>query len=191
MARWMIATAGLAMLAAWPAAAQQRPIVRPTRDLAVVYRVQAAGPNGQAETRNVDMYWTGQGTRLRLQTEGQPGFGLVDYAAGRMTMVMPPQKAYAVVTFDADHAPGLNIPPGAAVDRSGSDTVAGVACTEWTVRGPHGGGTACITNDGLVLRVRGAQPGQPPAMEAVSVAYGPQPASLFAVPEGLHQVTPQ
>ena len=190
MARWTLATAALAVLSALPAAAQDRPILRPTRDLAVVYRVQATGPNGQAETRTVRMYWTSQGTRLRLETEGQPGFGLVDYGAGRMTMVMLPQKAYAEVTFDADHAPGLNIPPGAAVDRSGTATVAGTACTEWTVRGPQGGGTACITSDGLVLRVSGAQPGEAPAMEAVSVAYGPQPASLFALPSGLHRIEP-
>jgi len=191
MARWTLATAGLAMLLASPAAGQDRPIMRPTRDLAVVYHVQAAGPNGAAETRTVHMYWSGKGTRLRLETDGQSGFGLVDYAAGRMTMVNLPQKAYAEVTFDADHAPGLNIPPGAQIDRSGSDTVAGLACSEWTVRGPQGGGTACITNDGLVLRVRGAQPGETAAMEAVSVAYGPQPASLFTLPGGLRQVAPQ
>lgn len=190
MAPWTLATAALAILAALPAAAQDRPILRPTRDLAVVYQVQAAGPNGEAETRTVHMYWTSQGTRLRLETDGQPGFGLVDYTAGRMTMVMLSQKAYAEATFDANHAPGLNIPPGAAIDRSGSDTVAGLACTEWTVKGPQGGGTACITNDGLVLRVRGPEPGQPAAMQAVSVAYGPQPASLFTLPPGLRQVAP-
>jgi hypothetical protein len=191
MVRWTLATAGLAMLVTLPAAGQDRPITRPTRDLAVVYHVQAAGPNGEPETRTVQMFWTGQGTRLRLQSDGQPGFGLVDYAAGRMTMVMPPQKAYAVMTFDADHARGLNIPTGAVINRSGSDTVAGVACTEWTVRGPKGGGTACITNDGLVLRVGSAQPGQPAAMLAVSVTYGPQPADLFTLPAGFHEVTPQ
>jgi Domain of unknown function (DUF4412) len=190
MVRWTLATAGLAMLVTLPAAGQERPIMRPTRDVAVVYHVQAAGPSGEPETRTVQMYWTGQGTRLRLQTDGQPGFGLVDYAAGRMTMVMLPQKAYAVVTFDADHAPGLNIPPGAVINRSGSDTVAGVACTEWTLQGPQGGGTACITKDGLMLRVRGAQPGEPAAMVAVSVAYGPQPAGLFTLPAGLHEVAP-
>jgi len=190
MARWTLATAALAALAALPAAAQNRPILRPTHDLAVVYRVQATGPNGQSETRMVRMFWTSQGTRLRLETDGQPGFGLVDYATGRMTMVMLPQKAYAEVTFDADHAPGLNIPTGAVIDRSGSATVAGTPCTEWTLRGPQGGGTACITNDGLVLRVSGPAPGQAPAMEAVSVAYGPQPASLFTLPSGLHQVAP-
>ncbi len=191
MARWMLAAAGLALLAALPAEGQQRPLLRPTRDLAAVYHVQATGPNGEAETRTVRMYWTGKGTRMRLETEGQPGFALVDFTAGRMMMVMLPQKAYAEATFDADHAPGLNIPPNAAIERGGSDTVAGIVCVDWTVRGPQGGGTACITDDGLLLRVRGAQPGQAAAMEAVSVTYGPQPASLFTLPEGLQKVSPQ
>ncbi len=195
MARFMLATArlatlGLALLAALPAAAQQRPVLRPTRDLAVVYRVQAAGPAGEAETRTVRMYWTGQGSRLRLEADGQPGFALVDYAAGRMQMVMPAQKAYAEVAFDRDHAPGLHIPANATVERGGNDSVAGVGCTIWAMRGPEGGGTACITDDGLLLRVRGSQPGQAAALEAVSVTYGPQPASLFALPGGLRQVAP-
>ncbi len=191
MARWTFATAGLAMLAALPAVGQERPLLRPSHDLAVVYRVQASGPNGEAETRTVRMYWTGQGTRMRLETEGQPGFALVDFTAGRMTMVMLPQKAYAEATFDADHAPGLNIPPDSTITRGGSDTVAGVACTEWQVSGPQGGGTACITSEGLLLRVRGGQPGQAAALEAVSVTYGPQPASLFTLPDGLQKVAPQ
>ena len=195
MARFVLATArlvtlALALLAALPAAGQQRPVLRPTRDLAVVYRVQATGPTGQPEARTVRMYWTGQGSRLRLEADGQPGFALVDFAAGRMRMVMPAQKAYAEVTFDRDHAPGLNIPANATVERGGSDTVAGVGCTVWTVRGPQGGGTACITDDGLLLRVSGSQPGQAAALEAVSVAYGPQPASLFTLPGGLRQIAP-
>jgi hypothetical protein len=77
------------------------------------------------------------------------------------------------------------------INRVGKDTVAGVVCTVWDVRGPRGGGTACITADGLLLRVQGSQPGEAPAMEAVSVAYGPQPADLFTLPAGLHQVAPQ
>jgi hypothetical protein len=191
MTRWTLAIAGLAILVAVPAAGQQRPLLRPTRDLAVAYRVQAAGPNGEVETRTVHMYWTGQGTRMRLETEGQPGFALVDFTAGRMTMVNLPDKAYAEVTFDADHAPGLNIPPDATIERGGSDTVAGVACTVWDVKGPQGGGTACITADGLLLRARSLQANEPPALLAMSVAYGPQPASLFVLPDGLHKVTPQ
>jgi len=191
MARWTLATAALATLVALPAAGQQRPILRPTRDLTAEYRVLAPGPNGEPQTRTIRMYWTGHGTRLRLETEGQPDYALVDYAAGRMTMVMLSQKAYAEVTFDADHAPGLNIPPGATLDRAGKDTIAGSTCTEWQMKGPQGGGTACITDDGLLLRIRGEQPGQAAPMEAVSVAYGAQPASLFAVPAGLRQVAPQ
>jgi hypothetical protein len=173
------------------AAAQERPLLRPSRDVEAAYRVQSAGSNGQAETRTVRMYWTGQGSRMRLETEGQPGFVLIDFDHQRATMVMLARKIYAEMKFDAEHAPGLHIPPGATVDRVGSDTVAGIACTEWQIKGSQGGGTACITNDGLLLRVRGSQPGEPVALEAVSVTYAPQPASLFTLPDGLRQVAPQ
>jgi hypothetical protein len=190
MSHWTPAIAGLAILLASPAVGQDRPLLRPTHDVAAVYRVQAAGPNGAPETRTMHMYWAGGGARLRMETEGEPGFAVVDFPAGRMTMVNPPEKAYAQVTFDADHAPGLNFPPGTAINRAGNQTVSGVVCTVWDVRGPQGGGTVCITGDGLLLSLQGSQPGAAPIMLAVSVVYGPQPANLFTLPPGLHQVAP-
>lgn len=188
MTRWTIPL--LAMLAAVPGWAQERPATRPSDDVAVTYRVQATTPAGAPEARTIHMYWTGHGSRLRLETEGQPSFALIDFTASRATMVMLPRKVYMQVPFDPQHAPGLDIPPDATVARLSSDNVAGTSCTIWEMRGPKGGGTACIAADGLLLRVRGLNDG-PPALEAVAVAYGPQPASLFEVPAGVQPLKPR
>ncbi len=181
----------LIVAVALPAQAQERPSVRPQQDVAVSYRVQQVGQQGEAVARTIQMYWTGQGSRLRLEVEGQPGFVLVDFATDRTTLVMPGQHLYAEMPFDPAHAPGLDIPPGVALTKGGVESVAGVRCTDWTMHGPQGGGTACITGDGVLLRVRGEAASQPSALEALSVAYGPQPAALFTVPPGLKAVVPR
>lgn len=188
--RFRMAVAALGLLTALPAAAQERPAVRPSHDAAVVYHVQVAGPDGAARSRTLHMYWTGQGTRLRMELEGQPGFELIDFATNRMTMVMVDKGAYLEVPFSPGNAPGLTIPPGVALTRQGTDVVAGAQCTIWGMQGAHGGGTACITPDGLVLRVRGQGHGDAAAMEAVSVVYAPQAPGLFTVPPGLKPLIP-
>ncbi len=61
--------------------------------------------------------------------------------------------------------------------------MAGQTCEVWRLTGPHGTGKACITSDGLVLRAVGSMDEAGTGrLEAVSVTYGPQPASLFAPP---------
>ncbi|HEX5326402.1 MAG TPA: hypothetical protein VFW75_07015 [Acetobacteraceae bacterium] len=183
----------LALLALGPAVpgwAQQRPATRPSEDVAAAYRVQATKPTGETEAHTIRMYWTGHGNHLRLEVDGQSSFELIDFATSRATLVLPVQKSYMVVPFDPQHAPGLDIPPDATVTRRSSDSIAGTPCTVWEMRGPQGGGTACIAADGLVLQVRGLGAG-PPALEAISVAYGPQPANLFEVPTGLHPLKPR
>jgi len=187
----LAAVATLGLLAALPAAAQERPAVRPSRDAAVIYHVQVAGPDGVAKSRTLHMYWTGRGTRLRMEVEGQPGFELIDFTANRMTMVMADKGAYLEVPFSPGNAPGLTIPPGVALTRQGTDVVAGAQCAIWRMQGTQGGGTACITTDGLVLRVRGQGHGDAAAMEAVSVVYAPQAPGLFAVPPGLKPLVPR
>jgi hypothetical protein len=183
--------AALSAVTALPASAQDRPLLRPVHDVAVTYRVEATGPQGQQVERSIRMYWTGQGSRMRLEVEGQSGFALVDFAADRTTLVIPAQHAYAEVPFDPARAPGLDIPPGVSMTKGPVDTVAGTPCTEWSMRGPQGGGSACIPGDGLLLRVSGEKSKRPNALEAVLVAYGPQPAALFTVPAGLTRIAPR
>ncbi len=184
--RWVAAS--LVMLLATPVVAQERPAVRPTHDVSVTYRLRGVDPNGRPESRQIHMSWTDQGRRMRLEMEGQSDFALVDYETSHITMVMLQRELYVALPFDPRHPPGLDIPADVSMTEAGTDMVAGTRCVVWHLNGPLAG-TACITPDGLPLRLRTTATGEA-AMEAVSVAYGPQPANLFTVPAGLHAIEP-
>ena len=93
---------------------------------------------------------------------------------------------------DADRASlDMPLPPGAmpgdvgagqTFTRGGKATVAGVECTEWETQDKLGHqATACITADGVPLRVRR---GAETAIEATKVVYGPMDPAIFVVPPG-------
>jgi hypothetical protein len=183
------ATAVATALLALPAMAAERPPVRPSHDVAVTYSIETVGADGSPTSRTVQMYWTAQGTRLRLESQSRAGYALIDYARSQMTLVLNAQKVALNVPFDPHVAPGLNIPPDATVTRSGTDSVAGILCTEWTMQAAQYTAYACITQDGLVLRLSKAG-NATPALQATAVSYGPQPPSLFSIPPGYKQITP-
>jgi len=174
----MIAHASLA------AVAQDMPALRPTHDVAVVYRVVGSPPpSGVEQVHTIRMAWGDRGQELRVEIDRQRTIALVDFKRQRVTMLVEPQRLAPDFTLDPRLIPGFVIPPDARVSRAGTDTVAGQGCDVWRLTGPRGTGTACVTGDGLVLRAMGmmadAGTGR---LEAVSVAYGPQPAALFAPP---------
>lgn len=72
----------------------------------------------------------------------------------------------------------------------GNCRIAGERGHEWAPREPPAPGverTACITEDGIVLRVR---ENDKVLFEATGVARGPQSASLFGVPPGYQMINP-
>src|SRR5215218_6656096 len=78
------ALALLAALLPAAAAAQERPVFPPTRDVAVTYRLGAAAPSGQREV--VVRYSVRQD---RLRVEGAlPGYVLLDRRTRQATIVM-------------------------------------------------------------------------------------------------------
>ena len=199
MIRTALAAALLSAAAIGPATAQVGPRIHPLRDVAVAYRVHGTvGPGKQPEAAIVRMFWTDRGTLLRVEVQGQPGWGILNFAAKQMIMVIAPAHRYLEMPLDPSRTPGLNIPPGTAMTRVGQDRVAGTPCTVWVLHGRDGSGTACVTPGGLVLRARGqgtAPPGSPGAgqqgsgsLRAISVAYGPQPAALFVPPAGFQRL---
>ena len=169
-------------------AAAEHPPVRPAHDVAVTYRIQTIGPDGSPASRILQMYWTANGTRLRLDSQDSAGYELIDYGASKMTLVLNARKVALNVAFDPHVAPGLNIPSDATMTKSGTGMMAGTPCTDWTIAAAQYTAHACITQDGLVLRLSKAA-NATPALEAISVAYGPQPPSLFSIPPGYNQIT--
>ncbi len=183
---------GLALLVFAPARAPQAaamqdvPALRPTRDVAVIYHIHIVGsppPSGIEQAHTVRMVWGDRGQELRVEIDRQPSVALIDFTQQRVTMLIEPQRLAIEFTLDPRLIPGFVIPADASVTRAGNGTVAGHACEIWKLSGPHGTGEACITNDGLVLRAAGSMDNAGTGrLEAVSVTYGPQPASLFVPP---------
>ncbi|HEX3991499.1 MAG TPA: hypothetical protein VHX39_10045, partial [Acetobacteraceae bacterium] len=120
----------LALLAiAVPARADNAPMIHPSRDVAVEYRSGAAQPGPAAEPgRVVTMRFSSKTDRIRIEGASGRGFVILDPGAGVMTMIM--QEAHVYAERPAD--PGMIAmfqATSAAFKKTGSDTVAGVACT--------------------------------------------------------------
>ncbi len=186
--RPLVGAAALALLAAAQALAGDRPALRPTHDVAVVYRIDVPG---RSDTARITMTWANHGTKLRVDLPGDSGYGLVDIATEHMLVVVPRHRLVLQSKFDPRLMPGFAIPDDTRMTRAGADMVAGTPCTVWALAGPNGAGTACITEDGLLLRGEGHGNGaqQASGIEAVSVARGPQPASLFDPPPDYRRIT--
>ena len=165
MASFLLAL--LALLAA-PALAQERPATVPLRDVDVTYRAGVGAATVQQRSR----WWVGEG-KLRLDPPTPGVYMVVDTRARTMAMVSDADRG--VVDLPA---------PATAMDgqftRRGTDTVAGLACTEWETLDTQGLPTlACFTADGVLLRARR---GAAVFVEAVQVSYGPPDPAAFVVP---------
>lgn len=178
-----IAFVGLTLVSV-AAGAQTAPHVTPTRDVDVTYKVPVAGGNDMAILQRLRFSASLRRQRVDLPTSGN--WMVLDYATHRMTMVR--DESREVVEMPApDNAaqPG----GGAGFARVGTAQVAGLACTEWRTRDTRGQETvACYTDDGVLLRARGARG---ILMEAIDVAYRPQGAELFAIPDGYSRQQPR
>jgi hypothetical protein len=172
----------LVLLAGGTAAAQDRPVLFPTRDVAVTYRVTGAQPAGAPPAQELSMSWNAAAQLMRMDI---PGFGwsVTDHRNARafavmegMRMIMDLPIAQAMQQYGPSES--------ATYRREGTDTVAGTACTVWSYQDRGNTGRACITADGVMLRGEGRSGGQSGGMEAVRVAYSAQDAARFQRPQG-------
>ncbi len=171
-------------LAAAGVRAEDRPLLVPTRDVDVVYRMPT--PPGAADRPGPTqrLRWRVAERRLRVDPPGEGVFMIVDYAARRMQMVQVGPRE----VIDMPTPPGLGdaAPSGARFERLGEDTVAATSCTEWRTTDMQGSATTvCLTRDGVLLRAasRGSV-----MIEATKVRYEPQDMVLFQVPDGYRHV---
>jgi hypothetical protein len=180
--RLIMTAAALAALAvlAGPVRAQNAPAnLRPTRDVAVTYRLTEASEPPQ----EMRMAWSVAAGKLRVDPPGGGEWMLLDQRAGSAVVVMDAQRTTMTIPSSAAAAMEQIVPANAQFARKGTAQVAGTSCTEWEVTAPQGTGTICITNDGVMLRSVAGPQDEIFRMEATSVQYGPPPA-LFAVPQG-------
>jgi hypothetical protein len=180
--RYRFAAAVLLSAAAAPALAQNTtaPVLTPTRDVAVTYRVQG-------EERSLRMSWLTAEQRMRvdLPDAGQ-AYLILDRRANQGMMVMPEEEMVMSMPMNR---PGTSTPmlepgPNARFTREGTDRVAGHACTVWRYQDGADSGRSCVTADGVMLRGEGRSGGHEGRIEAVEVTYGSQDASRFRAPPG-------
>lgn len=185
MRRWRVAAIALPLLLG-AAADGAHPLLRPIRDVDVTYALDA----GDGTTLHERLRWRVSAQMLRLDPPTAGLFVIIDLAARRMSTVRTAERA--VIEMAApDNVTGMPDSAAGAATQLGTETVAGLACTEWEMADAAGEpAQLCLTADGVLLRARA---GPRTLLSAETVLYGPIDAEVFQVPAGYthHAMGPQ
>jgi hypothetical protein len=173
-------------LAAAPAMAQDRPAMIPNRDVAVTYRMVGSEHFG---AQQMQIAWLAAQGLQRMDMGNGQGWMVSDVRNNRGFMVMERDRMVMdMADIGARGGPQvLRLSDAARITREGSATLAGHACTVWKVEDQGRQSRACITSDGVMLRVLGQNPANPnveSGLEAVQVSYGPKDPARFSRPAG-------
>ena len=195
MRSWLLA--GLLLAGSAQAVVAQtvdRPLATPSRDVDVEYETPTNAPADPQQDHAAPVMfrqrlrWLQSEQRMRIDPSAGSLYMLTDYRTHMISIV----NLAAGAVLDAPAPAGSALAPGGSRDvvfaRLDAGQVAGLACQNWRL-GPDAPGAviACITADGVTLRVATAQR---LLAQAVSVAYAPQEPALFDRPKGLRQITP-
>jgi hypothetical protein len=174
-----------AVFCAAAAPAEDRPVLYPTRDVAVTFHATSGAQQG------VDLHvaWLAAEQKLRVEPPNLPGWGVLDVKANRLTMVHDGTRS--VMEFNADALPGgltiPTVPPETAhFTRAGTARIAGLTCTVWRYEDGKNQGETCLTADGVMLRGSGKSGGKSGAIEATKVSFGRQDPARFRPPMDYH-----
>jgi len=178
----------VALLAAWPAAAQrpaERPEPAPRMDVEVTYATTRPGAP-PAETRIA--FHAGLGV-FRIEPpagDGPPVHILSRRGTDRAVMVMEGRRAWLELEPGASLLRELEVAlaSGRAI-RQGQGRFANTPCTIWQLPEPVLG-TACISQRGALLRREGPSG---PVLEATAIDLRPQPPERFTPPAGYRAIT--
>lgn len=168
------------------------PRLMPSRDVTVLYKVQA---EGAPQAQPVKVYFGGGGSLLRIDGPDGPdgdsrGAMILDRTGKVMTVVLHEPKVYMQIPEKEEVRTPFVLDPSMKFTRAGTATVAGLACTQWTITSPKGNATACVTDDGVVLSEAGVDgAGSRGQLTAQKVSYETEPATLFAPPAGYQRTT--
>jgi hypothetical protein len=177
LVRCMLVVAALALAVPGRAASgadDQQPEVMPTRDVDITYQITRQDQPPNKSRRR----WLASEHLQRVDGSGKSAT-IFDRSKGEFTLINPTNRTYR--KFEGSPRSAMSPQKGTALTRGGESVVAGLSCVDWSWTVDAEKHTACLTPDGVMLRI--VVDGKT-VMQALSVRYRPQPAELFQVPRG-------
>ena len=170
------------------------PLPLPKSEVAVTYRID----NGPADApRKLQITYSDAGERVRLDyfrwAEAKVPYltRIFDRPGNRLITIYPERKAYIDGAIANAGNPGTFFRENSIFRRLGNSVIANAQCTEWGVEVPGKGGpgdTACVTDDGIALRIASPNPAFV-SLTAIMIHYGSPPPSFFDPPPGFRRET--
>jgi len=180
----------LGVMIGLPAAHAQQadhPRLMPTRDVTVDYAVTH---EGAPQPQTVRVYFGGEGARLRVDGPNSVGATILDRTDQQVTVVLNRQRVYTQFNPREGLRNPFLLDLSMQFTRKGASSQAGQACTEWAIVARQGNATACVTEDGVILREDGVDAdGMRGHLEATTVTYAPIASTMFAPPAGYQRVS--
>jgi hypothetical protein len=166
------------LLAAWPALGA--PAFLPTRDVSVTYELDAPG----RAVENYQLNFDAARRLARVETAAQGIYVLADLAQGRAQVVIPALHAIVEAPDFSSLTQLIANADNAQFTPLGHGHYAGMGCETYLVLNAEGSGTACITQDGVVLHFAGKDSHGSAEVTALSVEFGALPPGEFLPPDG-------
>jgi hypothetical protein len=153
---------------------EHHPQTAPTRDVDITYQITQPGLPVIIERRR----WLAS-RHLRRVDGPDKSATIFDQSNGELTLLNAANHTYRMLQGPA--AKRMSPEEGAALQRGGESNIAGLTCVDWSWMDDTEVHTACLTPDGVLLRL--IVDGRIVA-EARSVLYAQQSPDLFEVPPG-------
>jgi hypothetical protein len=168
----IIMFAALTLASAPSRADDAQPQILPTRDVDITYEVTR--PN---EPRTISRRRWSASEHLQRVGGSDSSTTIFDADKGEFTLLNPKTRTYRKL----EGAPRMPMAPdkGTALMRGGEAAIAGLNCVDWSWTDDSETHTACLTSDGVLLRI---MIDGNTILKARSVSYRRQPPDLFQVP---------
>jgi hypothetical protein len=170
----LVVALSVAAVASLSLSEEQQPQTTPTRDVDITYQITRPAQPAIVERRR----WSAS-QQLRRVDGPYNSATIFDQKREELTLLNGANHTYRTVEWPV--AKRMSPQKGTTLKRGGEYKIAGQNCIDWSWMDGTEMHTACLTPDGVLLRL--VIDGQIVA-EARSVLYAPQPPELFEVPPG-------
>jgi hypothetical protein len=153
---------------------QQQPETAPTRDVDITYQITRRGQPAVVERRR----WSAS-QQLRRVDGPDKSATIFDQRRGELTLLNAANHTYLTLVGPA--AKRMSPEKGTVLKRGSESQIAGLTCIDWSWMVDTEMHTACLTEDGVLLRL---VIDDLIVASALTVLYAPQSPDLFEVPPG-------